>query len=94
MAFAVKWSLSCLVVVPLAMLLLAFGSWFGVVLIGIGVTAFGVAMVTDYRGLTSGMRRAHRTLGLEVSASAYRILPWGVIAMGIVWIGFGLSREF
>jgi hypothetical protein len=57
------------------MLLLAFGSWFGVVLIGIGVTAVGVAMATDYRGLISGMRRAHRTLGLEVSASAYRILP-------------------
>ena len=92
MSFAVKWSLSCLAVVPLAMLLLAFGSWFGVVLIGMGVTAFGVAMFTDYRGLTSGMRAAHRTVGLKVSASAYRILPWGVIAMGMVWIGFGLSR--
>ena len=94
MGFALKWSLSGLVIVPLAMLLLAFGSWFALMLIGMGVTAFGVAMVTDYRGLTSGMRRAHRTLGLEVSASAYRILPWGVIAMGIAWIGFGLSSAF
>jgi hypothetical protein len=58
MGFAVKWSLSCLIIVPLAMLLLAFGSWFGLVLIGMGVTAFGVVMVTDYRGLTSGMRGA------------------------------------
>jgi hypothetical protein len=94
MGFAVKWSLSCLIIVPLAMLLLAFGSWFGLVLIGMGVTAFGVVMVTDYRGLTSGMRGAHRTLGLKVSTSVYRILPRGVIAMGIVWIGFGLSRAF
>jgi hypothetical protein len=92
--FAVNWGLSCLVIAPLAMLLLTFGSWPGVVVIGMVITALGVAMVVDYRGLTTAMRESYRRLGLKVSPSTYRVLPWGVLAMGLFWIVLGLFQAF
>ena len=92
MRFAFRWSLACLVIVPLAWLLLAFGSGPGVVVIGVAITAFGAAMLVDYRGLTTAMRESNQTFGLNVSPLTYRVFPWGVLARGLVWIVFGLFR--
>ena len=90
MTFRAKWAVGSLLFGGFGFAALASGSVPLIVVSGAGVTAFGAALIADYRGLATGLRQAQPRL--DVSAESVRLIGALATLIGLVWMALALAR--